>query len=249
MAKKFYERTGGGTAMNIWTDPDVWQQAEFQDQLPVLQDIRALTDEARTYVALTGIPSLGIPPTADLVSFDDILDDEIDRLLDILDYFNYDGKDETITVRDGAWVTPIALESVSDENVGEEGIHAIDQDNAAWWQSDAAGLRSIVFRVRDYRKMVVGLRLRTTAGDERTQLQGVSVSASQALGMIDDPSNVIETGIDFVYAGNAWMEHILASKKRGRYLKLDCSLSLHTTPDQIRIREIEVRVGITNHDK
>lgn len=249
MAKLFYQNAGAGF-LNVYEDPLLEDEAALTALLPQLQEVQALSDSLRGVIAQGGIPQLGLASAGSLEAFDDALVDEIERVQDILDYFSYETRVENLTVRDGLWITPVALESVSDENVGEEGVLAVDQDFGTWWQSDASGLRSIVFRVRDHRKMVEGLRLRCPSTDERCQLQGVTVRGAAALALIDDPGNVLDTNVDFTYAGNIWIEHTLAQKKRLRYLKLDVSQSLESSgTDSLRIREIEVRAGITNHYK
>lgn len=247
MAKLWYEPRASGAELQAWNDPQVLTRTSIEDSLAGLQTFRQIAPEARTLLALGGVPGAGIRGGwADLASFDSYLDDEIDRLADLLDVFDYDSRTESITVRDGANFSP-SIESVSSEEIGFEGALAVDGDNASWWQTNTAPA-SIVVRVRDHRKMITGVRLRTTAGDLRAQLQGVAISVSGGVAAIDDPGNVIESGIDFTYAGDPWIEHTLASKKRGRYVKLDIGGSLHGS-NAIRVRELEVRVGITNHEK
>lgn len=251
MAKLFYQLGGGGgTQLNVYDDPQVLIQGDLEDQLPSLQEIAALSDETRTFIASSGLASLGLQPQNSLADFDDVVNDEIERLQDILDYFDYESKVENLTVRDGEWIVPVALESVSHEEVGSEGILSIDGDNGTWWQSETSGTRTIVYRIQDWRKTCEKIRLRiSNSGEGRVQLQNVTIKASQNINLIDDPGNVIDTEIDFVWGGSNWMEHTFTNKKRAKYLKLEVATSLHSNADHVRIREIQVRTGITNHDK
>lgn len=249
MAKIYWQLAGGGTLLRVYQDPEEAEQADVSGRLLIMQEIRGLSDGTRTLWAQVGVPQIGIGVFPSLQDFDDLLDTEIDRLSDILDYYDYDARDETLVVRDGAWFTPVAVESVTDENSGEEAVKAIDGDFTQWWQSDAAGERKIVFRIRDYNKRLTGLRLRTTAGDERTWLRAATISVSGAIGAIDDPDRIASSNVDFDYDGDAWMEHTLASPMTGKYLQIAVSTSAFSNSDQVRIREIEVRVGTLGHDK
>lgn len=250
MAKLWYQ-LGGPGQINVYSDPQVLNQANLQTELATFQAIQGLDDQFRTWIASSGLAAAGIPGGfPDLQSFDDFLDDEVDRLADVLDYFDYEARQESITVRDGDWFVPEAVESVSDEFNENVAARSIDGDNATWWQSNATGERSIVYRVRSYRKRMSEIRLRISgAGEGRTQLQGLTVRASAALGQIDAPGNVMASGVDLSHDGDAWLEVAFASPKRARFIKLETSGSLHSNPDQVRIREIQVRVGVTNHDK
>lgn len=247
MAKLWYEPKVGGTELHTWNDPQVLVQADIVDQQAAFAEVRTLGPELRTALANSGIPGLGVSGGwPDLESFDAYLEDEDDRLNDLLDYFAYDSRVENLTVRDGDWFVPQAIEAFSAENVGEEAVLSVDGNNGTWWQTNGAG--DITFLVRDYRKMLTGLRLRTTSGDLRAQIQGVDISASPGPNGVDDPTNLLDSGINFTYGGNAWMEHTFSSKKRARYLKLVIPGSLNGA-GHVRIREINIRVGITNHDK
>ena len=250
MAKLFYQNAGGGN-LNVYDDPQVLVQSDLQAQDTALDEIIALSDTLRTFLAQGGIPGLGIPGGfSDLASFDSYLEDESERIKDILDYFDYGTRVENLTVRDGEWVVPEALESVSDEAPGEEGTKSIDGDNGTWWQSNASGTRTIVFRVKSYKKKFEQIRLRiSNANEDRAELQNVTVKAAAALVNIDDAGNTIGTGVNFDHGGDNWMEYVFPTKKRARYLKLEIPGSLHSNPDQVRIREIQVFTGIHNHDK
>lgn len=248
MAKLFYQLGGGGgTILNVFDDPQVLVEGDLQTEMTTLQTIKGLSDPFRTSIAQAGIPSLGVPGGwPSLEAFDTYIDEALQRLQDILDYFGYEGGTANISVRTTNWFVPEAIESVTDENIGAEATLAIDGIYTTWWQSDAPGERKIIFRVRDYKKKFLGLRLRATAGDDRTWLQDVTISGSVGIAMIDDPGNVIDTDVDFDYAGNAWMEVVFSAPKTAKFLQL--AIPTSTAGDTIRIRGIEVQVGIINHE-
>lgn len=252
MPKLFYQLADADT-LSVYADPAVEEQADLQAALPPLQEIQGLSDATRALIAASGIPSLQIPGQPDLASFDAALDDEIDRIRDVLDYFSYDTGQETFgNVAQGAWYTPDAIESVSHENVGEEATLAIDDDFSTWWQSDdGSSTREIIFKLRDYPKKIERIRVRAPVTDLRAQIQGVTIKASKALAMIDDPDNTLDAGVNFTYIDNIWLEHTLAAvKANARYIKLEITQSLFVAdPAQVRIREIEVRVGTRFHNK
>lgn len=256
MAKLWYDPAAGGTQLKVWDDAQVLERSSIAADLASFQLFRDLDDNARTYLATGGIAGAGISGGwPDLASFDAYLDGEIDRFADLLDYFDYESRVETLTVRDGDWFLPEAVESVTHEEVGSEASFAIDNDgggdpnaplNSTYWQSNAAGARELVVRVRGYRKKLLGIRLRTNSGDARAQLQALEVRAANGLESLDDPGNVVATGVDVDDLAN-WYE--VDFVKTARYVKLVASTSAHTNVDHLRIRSLQVRVGIINHEK
>ena len=250
MAKRLWEKAAGGSEIHATNDPQVLIVADLQAQLGPLQEVQGLSDALRLLFVKAGVPGLGIGAASDLESFDDALDKRVDTLLDLIDYAQYSTRIESLTVFDGAWFSPQAIESVSGENVGEEAARAVDGDNGTWWQSDT-GPHAITFHVRDHKKQLSRIRLRiSNVNEDRTKLQGVTLRGSVSIGKIDDPGNVIASGINFAHDGDAWMEFdILApDRKPIRYIKLDGFTSLHSDTDVVRIREFEAFVITRNHD-
>lgn len=268
MANLFYDPINAGADMQLYKDPQVLIRSDMEQARDAILDIQGLPTALRTEIAVNGLLSIGngaasIPSfnsAADpLTSLDAHIATELDRLHDILDYFDYDSGSAGLTVRTIDHFLPEALESVSHEEVGFEGVNAIDAvgggdpdpndpRHSTYWQSEAAGLRTIVFRLRGYKKKLEGIRLRATSGgDGRSQLQGVTIKASARLASIDDPGNVMSTGVNFTFATN-WMEHLFAAAKfNARYIKLEVSSSLHSNTDHVRIRSIQGIVGILSH--
>lgn len=247
MAKLYYQPIQANTKLHVYEDPQELVYTELQAERNALLEVQGDSDALRTEMALGGLPGLGIPRAENLQEFDDAVQEELDRVLDILDYENYGVRVENLTVKDGAWFLPEALEDFSSENVGEEAVRAIDGTNNTWWETvDTTPF--ITVRVRSYKKSFNRIRLRSTSGDLRAQLQNVDVRIANSLGLIDDPGNLVGT-FSFTYAGNAWIEVAFPSKKGGRYLKLDGFTSLHADPSQIRVREVGLFAIVSNHNK
>lgn len=268
MANIFYDPILSGTAMQIYKDPQVITKVDFEAARDDLINIQAIPQSLREDLALQGVTAgfVVIPgfPTPDpeqpektpLELFDEYVDAELDRVSDILDYFDYESGTAGFSVRTGDWFLPEAVEDVSDEDVGQEATLAIDAVgggdpdpndplNTTYWSSSTPGLRVITFRLRSYTKRCEGIRLRTNNGDTRAQLQGLTVKASNSLGQIDAPENLEASGVNVDDAAG-WFE-INFVKVKCRYIRLEASTSAFG--DVLRIRSIQARVGITNHDK
>ena len=246
MAKQFYQKVAD--ALVSWDDPqNLTTQAALVAQYEALQPFQQLSDASRTLLAQGGVPGAGIPGGfPDLASFDDWLTDEIERLQDLADYYDYSVKQETIgNVADGAWYTFEAVEAVSDESIGAAAL-AIDADTATAWETDALPC-SITLRLREYRKNVESVRIWCPNNTQKTWLNGVTIRAAQSLAMIDDPSNVVASGVDVEFDATAWQEVPFDSKKRCRYVKLDITDSQHAS--NVQLRSIEARVTTFNHEK
>lgn len=256
MGKRLYELKVSGTELHITDDPQILLVSELGTSLPDLKDVRADSDTLRAALAVHGLslPGATISSGLALADFDDALDDEIERLSDISDYPGYSTRVENLTVLDGEWVLPAAVDSFHDERVGEEAILSIDGINSTWWEADAAG-SSIVWQIKPtdvglpngYVKRYTKIRLRSTSGDQRAQLQGVEIRLANALGNIDDADSLRGTNVNFTHAGNDWIEFVFTSPRNARFLKLDGFASLHAT--DIRIREVQLFAITQNHDK
>ena len=252
MAKQFYQLVAGTPdTIVVWDDPqNLTDQATLQAQVDALTPFQSLSDGARTLLAQGGVPGAGIPGGfPDLQSFDDFLNDEIERIQDIIDYYGYSAKQETIAnVRDGADYTPIAIESFSAETVGFEAANSIDGDNGTGWQPGAQPA-SITYRVRDHRKNIEAIKLWIPNNTLRTYLQGLTVRAAQSLSQIDDPGNIVVNSVNLAHTpGQALQTVTFDFKKRARYVKLDIDGSAHAQ-NEIEIRTFLARVTTFGHDK
>lgn len=272
MAKLFYDTISGGTILVQYDDGQQIQKIDLEAARDDLVEIQALSSGLREDMAQQGFTvSAGIsipaftnqdpeqPTLTQLELFDARVQEELDIILDKLDYFDYaKGAPPIGNVVLDDYFLPEAVEDVSDELVGSEAVLAIDAVNGGdpdpndplnttYWQSEISGLRVITFRIRSYTKRVEGIRLRTNNGDGRAQLQNLTVKAANMLGQIDAPGNVMASGINLDDAAG-WFD-IPFMKPGARYIRLEASTSAHTNPDHLRIRSIQVRVGVTNHDK
>lgn len=246
MAKQFYQKVAD--ELVSWDDPqNLTTQADIQARIDALTPFQGLADGARELLAQGGVPGAGIAGGwPDLASFDDYLNDEIERLQDIADYYDYQVKQETIgNVADGAWWAFESVEAVSDESIGAAAL-AIDAENSTGWETNVLPC-SITLRLRDYRKNVESIRIWCPNNTQKTFLNGVTVRAAQALNMIDDPSNVVASGVSVAHDGQAWQEVPFDFKKRCRYVKLDITDSQHAS--NVLLRNIEARVTTFNHEK
>lgn len=231
---RFYQPKSGGTRLELLKEGEEYEQSEITSEIALYQEIQASSDELRG--------ELAIAEGLELADYDDKITKMLDKLLDINDYFSYPNRTENVTVRDGDWFRPDQLESVSDENVGEEGSLAIDGVNSTWWQSDITGTRVLTVRIRSHKKRVERIRFRTTSGDKRTRLQNMSIKIAGAIPRLDKPENLADSGVNLPDGVDPWIEHTLATPKRGRYLRIEADGALAPNGDHVRIREVEVFV-------
>lgn len=262
MAKLFYRTANGDTEIEAYNDPQVRVVSDLETELATIQELEAFSPDLRGKLA-QGAPAFGISQGQfpDLQALDDFLEARRWQILDLLDLPLYSKQPPAnFNVATDAWFLPEAVEGASDDNgvdlaafaadaVGGGTPDPNDPEHSTWWQSEINGLRTITFRLRSYPKKVLGIRLRTNASDGRSHLQDVTIKMSRGISLIDDPSNIVDSSVDFVYTGSAWMEHTLpAPKFNCRYIKLEVAQSLHSNADHVRIRSIQAQVGITNHE-
>ena len=204
-----------------------------------MQAIRDAAAPVRTELAIC----LDYP---NLASYDDYIQDQIDEIKDRVDYYDYDTKVTNITNHTGSWFSPIAIESVLSEDVGNEAVNAIDGNNATFFRDSINQQHIIIFELRDYAKKISKIRFRYGAGESaRERLNNMDVHASKAVVNIDDANNILETGINITWpvaAGEVWVEHTLASKKnKAKFIKLVID-DTDNGNNQAQIREFEVWV-------
>lgn len=247
MPKNFYQKDANPDLLNVWADPDTEDTTELASALAPLRQIRALPDESRGRIAAGGIPGF-IPVQPDLATLDTWLRDEVERILDLIDYQSYQVKQETIgNVCDGAWFVPEAVEAFSSETLTFEAALAIDDVNSTGWRPLTAPA-SITFRLRTYRKNVESIRLWIPNNTLVTELQGLTIRAAQNLGMIDEPQNVVASRLNLSHNGQAWQTVPWDFKKRCRYIKLDIEGS-NNVANIIEVRGVEARVVTFQHSK
>lgn len=235
MAKRLWEQITVGTDIKLWIDPEPYNKTDLQDERDRLQAIKTSPLECRTELAVCK----GYPSVAD---YDDFIQDEIDEIKDLIDYFGYSTKVTNLTVMDGEWFTPTDIESVSNEDVGNEAVNAVDGNNVTFWRSSNNEVHEIIFKLRTYPKKISKFRIWYASGESaRERLNDIDVHAANALGNLDEPQNILETGINLTWTagGGVWVEHTLASKKnKCKYIKFVIG-NTDNGNNQAQMREIE----------
>lgn len=262
MANLFYDPINGGVDLQVYKDPQVLPRADLESERDTLNAILGLDDALRTTIASNGLASIGLPSFVGqpdpLASFDAWVDDRLNVVLDVLDYFDYDSGDAGLVVRQPTWFTPIAVaDPQPDDNGVDVAANMIDKtgpgeddlDHGTWWQSETPGTREVILEVRAHRKKFDGIRVRVPNTDQRAQLQNVTIKAAAVTATLDNPSNEVASGVNFTYVDNIWVEYMFPRSVFGRrYVKLEIPESRHSTPAEVRIRSVQVLAGIWNHD-
>lgn len=228
MAKRFYEPKVAGTELQLWVDPQVFTEVDDQASLTAVRELLALdglSDEAKVELELTQ------------ERFDLWADQELE-LLDRLDYYDYDDRVENLTVRDGDWFTPEAVESVCGETGTNVVENSIDGDNQTFWRHDANEVHSVIYRLRSYPKRVTKVRFRiATSVPAREQLENLSVYASREIANLGD--NKVADALNPVWV-SGWNEVDVDDKQQVRYVKLEFQSA--NANEFSQVREFAVRV-------
>lgn len=242
MAKRFYSEVEAGTDLGIFDDPGIFNKTTDLGLLADVEEIQALADSIRTLLATCA----GIS----LADYDTILADKFDMLSERLDYYDYSTVVKNTTVMDGAWFTPILVDSFCGEDGANVADNSIDGTNNTNWRHNFNHRHSIVYELRGYPKKIEKIRFRYGAGLlNREQLSNLDVRAARELSNIDEPSNLLESGINITWplVGNVFVEHTLATKKnQGRYIKLEFDTAQGS--NDMQMREFAVWVTTRNPD-
>lgn len=242
MAVRLYEPFAGGTKLRLYIDPQVFVLADDVARRALINDQQGLLDPARTDLAIC-------KNAPDLATFDQQQRDEDEDILDRADYPNYETRVHQITVADGAWFSPIAVDAgtLCGEEVGQEASRAIDGISTTFWRHTENHQHVIVFELRAYPKKIAKIRFLYGANESgRERLNNMSVHAAKAINKLDDPDNILETGINIVWptgiSVDTFVEHTLAKKKnKARFVKLVIDDTDNST-NQAQIRDFEVWV-------
>ena len=235
---RFWEPKESGTKLTVSRDRFEFTQAADNSRLSVITEIQGLSTAARTALA----------PGADLAAFDAKLEAEEWDIRDRLDYYNYTNRTENLTVRDGAWFSPEAIESFSNEHATNVAANSIDGNNNTIWQSFQNGGHFAVYRLRSYPKKITRVRFRYgSAEPARERLNNLTIKAARDISQIDEASNILESGLNISWPtpGGVWVEHTLSTfKSNARYIKLETDDTDDTSqPNALQIREFEVFVA------
>lgn len=238
MAVRLYVPMVAGTELDLFIDPFTFVKADDETRLLEIAEFQALSDAARTEVAIC-------KEFGTLAAFDAALQDEQWDIEDRIDYYSYDDRTENLTVRDGAWFTPDSVDSFCGETGANVVGNSIDGSFGTFWRHSVDERHSVIYKLRNYPKKVARIRFRYNSTEPVTeQLSNLDVHAAKNLANIDEAENILETGINIswpVGQGSIWVEHTLAQKKnKARYIKLlfDTAHASNTS----QIREFAVRV-------
>lgn len=236
--KQWYEHVAGNTAMNLLQDPFVFDKTADTARLARVVEFQSLSTVARTEAA--GWDGLS------LAEFDDAMEKESWELNARLLFYDFPTKTLNLTVKDGDWFTPEAVETSCGASGGNTAANSIDGNNTTFWRHAVDESHSITYRLRSFPLKFGRFRLRfNTAEPVNEQLSAITFRAARSLAKIDDPGNVLEADINIVWPtgqGSIWVEYTLATKKvSGRYIKLDGFGSAHAS-NTIQIREFAVFV-------
>ncbi len=233
MVQRYYERKDGQIPpkMKLWADPAEYVEADLQAIIDAREPLLALDDASLALVA----PIQG-------GTVDDLRaawQQDVDTAHDILDFFDYEKTTINLSVADGAWFTPEAVEMVCGEEVGNEAALMIDGNNTTYWQHDADEAHQVDLRLRNYSKKMTGLRIRRQT-NERSALNNLDIYVASSLGGLDNPEQLAISGVT-LSVDNDWNEIVFPSPARGKYIRLSGFGSAHAG-NEVRIREIEARV-------
>lgn len=234
--KRFYEPVGGD--LTLWADPKDFVKADLEAEVVELEFLMAQGDPVRERLgSCSGFQTLE--------AYDAYLFTEWSRKKDIIDFFDYSNTTLELTVKDGEWFLPEAIEAICGEEIGFEGSKMIDDDWATYWQHDDNEAHEVDLRVRDYKKRMTKIRIRRSA-NPRSALNNLDVYVADNILQLDNPANLAATGVS-ISTDNDWNEIVFSSSKRGKYIRLTGFGSAHAT-NEVRIREIEAWVVTVEYD-
>ncbi len=236
MGTRYYEPVSGD--LKLWSDPATFVRADLEDELAAIEEIMALSDDARAILA----GSEGL-----LAAYDQRLEDIKERLANLIDFFDYSNTPVTLNVKDGAWYTPVAVQSFCGEDIGQEAILTIDGQTNTYWQHDVDEQHNIVWQLRDYTKRIAKLEVRV-GGSGRNLLTGLDVYIANTIdGLASTGNRVIEGGS--LVVPNSWEELSWGpSKANGQYIRFADFQSQHAN-NYVRIQEIRAWVVTVEYDE
>lgn len=238
MPSRWYQPQSASTELNLFIDPTLYIETEDEDNLADLQSLQACDDFVRQQLA-----EFSIFPT--LETYDADIQDQVHDIQDRLDYYSYDTRVQNLTVADGAWYSPIAVESVLGEDLGDEAVDSINGNQSDFWRDSTNHQHEIIYELRGYPKKISKIRFFYGSGESaRERLNNMDVHAARSVVNLDEPENILETGINISWPtpGGVWVEHTLASKKnKARFIKLVID-DTDNGANHCQIREFEVWV-------
>lgn len=234
--RRFYEPVSGD--LTLWADPKDFVKEDLEEEVLELEFLMAQGDPVRERLGnCAGFQTLE--------QYDAYLGSEWSRKKDIIDFFDYLNTTLELTVKDGTWFTPIAVESVCGEDVGHEAIYTIDGETNTYWEHDDDEEHEIIWKLRDYKKRISKLRVRV-GSSSRNLLTGLDVYVASTIGGVFSENNKFAEDISFII-NNTWTEIPFSSKANGIYIRFANFKS--SQPDNwVRIQEIEAFVVTVEYD-
>lgn len=236
MAIRLYEPVD--IDLKLWADPKTFVKLDLEAEVVELEFLIGQEDPVRLRLGqCAGYPTLE--------EYDSYLDSEWTRKKDIIDFFDYETKVVNLTVKDGAWFSPILIEDVCGERVGNEAIYSIDGDTGTFWQDDTNEPHQITFKLRDYSKRISKVRIWVDT-NARSSLTDITIQAANSVPGLSDPSNEAVTGVN-ISTQDAWNEIDFTTEQIGKFVRLTGFGSLNSL-NESRIREIEMWVETQMYD-
>jgi len=232
MAQRLFQKQGADN-IKVWTDPELLERSVLEDDITYFTELLTLDDRIKEMMFA------GLPGISTVEGFDAVVQEELDQRKDQLDALDYDTIVHNMTLYDGEWYLPEAVEAHCGEETGNEAVLAIDGQSTTFWQHNTDEAHQIDFRLRSYLKKATKIRIRRQT-NVRSALNNLDVYFARTLNALDDPDSLVATGVT-LSVDNDWNEINFTSSKRGRYLRLTGFGSAHAG-NEIRIREVEVRV-------
>lgn len=233
MAVRLYEPKSAGTELQLWSDPLLHVKADLEQELIYWQEVQELSPEARALVGL------------DREDFDEQVEAEIERLENLIDFFDYTEKVVNLTVKDGAWFKMEAVEDFCGEETGREAPLSIDDDTGTFWQHEQDHAHQITWRLRDYRKRVSKVRVYLGA-NARSKLENLDIYVAGSVGGLNLPENLAVSGAS-ISTEDAWNEIDFTTEQLGRYVRFT-GFGSQNSLNESRIREVEAWVETIEYD-
>lgn len=249
MARDIYQSKQTGAAAQVWSDleGDQLVRTEIEAEIIRLRELLDLSETAKDAIR-TVVPqqydNVGNP----IDYFDDYLQGLWERQSDLNEYFDYTkGPVEIGNTFQDDWFTPETVETFPGEDVLDSNLLMIDGINNNWWQWSSGSPPYVVeFRLREWHKRIMGVRLRNTTGDALASLLNVQVHTSGTLPGLDNSPDRFTVPFSMSLGVGGWQEFNFDQiAAQARYCRLTIG-GTDNVNDEIRIREIAFLVGVRN---
>lgn len=235
MAVRLYEPKAAGAELQLWADPQRYVKIELEEELSALEELIALSPEARELAN----------GQLDREDWDEFSAAQRARLKNLIDFFDYDTKVVDLTVADGAWFQMEAVEDFCGEEAPRPAVDSIDGDTGTFWQHDQDHAHQITWRLRDYEKRVSKVRVWLGA-NARSKLNNLDIYVANSVGGLNLPTNLAITGAS-ISTADAWNEIDFTIEQVGQFVRFT-GFGSQNSVDESRIREVEAWVETIEYD-